>query len=71
MNTAWLNEVRQALLLLKDLQERIEALEAKVDSKVSAALFNEPPVYIEPKAMDVLVFEPAKRKPGRPRKNGN
>jgi hypothetical protein len=81
LGTAWINEVKMALLRLKDLEERIEALEGKVADggvKVVSMYAECTPLPgqtgwgVLPEGGDVPDFDPVvvvKRKPGRPRKN--
>jgi hypothetical protein len=71
LGTAWINEVKMALLRLKDLEERIEALENPPVVVTSA--WSPEPVYIEAEvtATGGPVHVIQKRKPGRPRKHGN
>ncbi len=78
MNTAWISRVDAALrevtelrIRLKDAEERIEALEKPsapdwmVDAQAAIAKQS-----AEMDAMEVTIAA-VKRKPGRPRKNGN
>lgn len=75
MNTGWVNEVSRALLRLKFLEERVEALENP--PVVVTSTFG-PVEWVGPASSTLtttFVPPPEKRKPGRPlgskNKNGN